>query len=67
MVNIICNNQIMTHKQFKQIRKKHNLSIVRLGMLLGLSRQTISKYENDKIHIDKRTRLAMLAIEKGLL
>jgi transcriptional regulator with XRE-family HTH domain len=57
----------MTSHRFKQIRIKRNLSIVRLGILLGLSRQTISKYENDKIHIDKRTRLAMLAIEKGLL
>ena len=57
----------MTKQQFKQIRIKQNLSMVKLGVLLGLTRQTISKLEKGSDNIDKRTGLAMLAIERGLL
>lgn len=46
--------------RIKNLRKKHNLTLVELGELIGLKKSTISKYENNAINIptDKLEKIA---------
>lgn len=46
--------------RIKNLRKKHNLTLVELGELIGLKKSTISKYENNEINIptDKLEKIA---------
>lgn len=46
--------------RIKKLRKKHNLTLVELGELIGLKKSTISKYENNDINIptDKLEKIA---------
>ena len=46
-------------KNLKELRKKRNLSQLRLAMELGLSQQTIHKYESGKAEPDIRTLIEL--------
>lgn len=46
-------------KNLKELRKKRNLSQLRLAMELGLSQQTIHKYESGKAEPDIHTLIEM--------
>jgi len=55
----------MTKTEFKAIRRKQRLSQAKFGLMLDLSRYTISNIERGE-RIDKRTALAVLAINAGI-
>ncbi len=47
-------------ERIKKLRKEHKLTLVELGELIGLTKSTVSKYENDEINIpsDKLEKIA---------
>ena len=55
-MNMLCGVMM---KNLKELRKKRNLSQLRLAMELGLSQQTIHKYESGKAEPDISTLIAL--------